>query len=144
MTDAYSNEVKGCVDENGEYSPGNKTRYAAFVGIDGCLRVVEHTRVDISREVAGPDGQTLFHPPKGVYSTYVGPSIATPIFVGNKLIVAGYHGIRLFEFDGEGDFRQMDSLGQAFEFTPIVHNGRIYVASRNGYMYCLGRKKFLF
>ena len=133
MTDAYTAD-----------SPVNGGQYAAFVGIDGYLRVVEHTKVDSSREVAGPDGQTLFHPPKGVYSTYVGPSIATPIFVGNKLIVTGYHGIRLFEFDGEGNFRQLDRLGPAFESTPIVHDGRIYVASRNGYMYCLGRKNFLF
>jgi len=144
MTDAYSNDNNGYAREDGEFSPGSGVQYAAFVGIDGYLRVVKHTEVDSSREVVGPDGQTLFHPPKGVYSTYVGPSIATPIFVGNKLIVTGYHGIRLFEFDGEGNFRQIDRLGPAFESTPIVHDGRIYVASRNGYMYCLGRKNFLF
>jgi hypothetical protein len=69
----------------------------------------------------------------------VGPSIATPIFAGNKLIVTGYHGIRLFEFDDQGNFMQLDRYGPPFESTPIVHDGRIYVAARNGYLYCFGR-----
>ncbi|HEC43486.1 MAG TPA: hypothetical protein ENI20_11715 [Bacteroides sp.] len=133
MTDAYYPDL-------GDNSPGYGTQYAAMVGIDGYLRVVDHTVVDSSRKVTGPDGVALFHPPKGIYKKFVGPSISTPIFTGSKLIIAGYHGIWLFEYDLDGNFRQLDRLKMAFETTPIVHDGRIYVASRNGYLYCLGRK----
>ncbi len=132
--------IIGSIGMTDAYSPEGEKQYAAFVGIDGYLRVVEHTAVDTSRKVPGPDGKTMFHPPKGVYTSYVGPSISTPVFVGDRLIVAGYHGIRLFEFDWKGNFTLLDKLGPAFESTPIVHDGRIYIASRNGYMYCLGRK----
>jgi outer membrane protein assembly factor BamB len=125
-------------------SPGRERQYAAFVGIDGYLRVVEHTSVDHSRTVPGPDGKTLFHPPKGVYEKIVGPSISTPVFAGNRLIVAGYNGIRLFEFDEAGNFTELDRFGAGCEATPVVYEGRLYIASRNGYLYCLGRKNFLF
>ncbi len=132
--------VIGSIGMTDAYSPGSKKQFAAFVGIDGYLRVVEHTAVDSLRDVPGPDGKTMFHPPKGVYSGYVGPSISTPIFAEDKLIVAGYHGIRLYEYDMDGKFILLDELGPAFESTPIAYDGRIYIASRNGYLYCLGRK----
>lgn len=132
--------IIGSIGMTDAYSPGRERQFAAFVGIDGTLRVVDHTKVDLSREVPGPDGKTLFHPPKGVFETYVGPSISTPIFTGDRLIVAGYHGIRLYGFDLEGNFTELDRHGPVFEATPVVHNGRIYLASRNGYLYCYGRK----
>ncbi|MGM0505328.1 MAG: PQQ-binding-like beta-propeller repeat protein, partial [Bacteroidota bacterium] len=28
----------------------------------------------------------------------------------------------------------------SFESTPIVYNGKIFIASRDGYLYCLGSK----
>ena len=141
---SWEGGIIGSIGMTDACSLGEARQFAAFVGIDGILRVVEHTAVDSSRRVPGPDGKTMFHPPKGVYEKETGPSICTPIFAGNKLIVAGYHGLRLFEFDGNGNFRQLDRFAPGFESTPIVHNGRIYIASRNGYMYCLGRKNFLF
>jgi hypothetical protein len=133
--------VIGSAGMTDAYSPGSPTQLAAFVGIDGLLRVVEHTKVDTSSLVAGPTGDTIFHPPKGVFEQYVGPSISTPIFAGDKLIVASYYGIRLYRFDAEGNFKLLARrLGAPFESTPIVHDGRVYIASRDGYLYCLGRK----
>ncbi|MCK4749886.1 MAG: PQQ-binding-like beta-propeller repeat protein, partial [Bacteroidales bacterium] len=132
--------IIGSIGMTDAYSPDKEGQLAAFIGIDGYLRVVEHTSVDTGRMVNGPDGKTMYPSPKGVFEKYVGPSISTPVFVGNKLIVAGYHGLRLFEFDAEGNFTLLDTLGPAFESTPIVNDGRVYIASRNGYLYCLGRK----
>jgi outer membrane protein assembly factor BamB len=137
---SWEGGIIGSIGMTDAYSPAKGRQYAAFVGIDGILRVVEHTAVDSSRLVPGPDGKSLFHPPEGVYEKNVGPSISTPIFAGNRLIVAGYNGIRLFAFDEYGNFRQLDRLGAGCEASPVVHNGRIYIASRNGYLYCLGRK----
>ncbi len=120
------------------YHPGEQANYAAFVGIDGYLRVVDHRKVDESKWVTGTDGITKYHPPWLQFETRVGPSISTPVFCGNKLIVAGYNGIRLYEFDGEGNFRLLDRAGAPFESTPVVHDGRVYIASRDGYLYCFG------
>ena len=49
-----------------------------------------------------------------------------------------YDSWQLYKFDSEGNFRLLDKMGPARESTPIVHDGRIYIASRNGYLYCLG------
>ncbi|MFC2116059.1 PQQ-binding-like beta-propeller repeat protein [Bacteroidota bacterium] len=137
---SWEGGIIGSIGMTDAYSHDGDRQFAAFVGIDGYLRVVEHTSVDTSRMFAGPDGRTMYPSPKGIFEKYVGPSISTPIFVGDKLIVAGYHGIHLYRFDPEGNFRLLDKFGPTFESTPIVHNGRIYIPSRNGYLYCLGRK----
>ena len=88
----------------------------------------------------GPDNIAKYHPPAVVFTAYVGPSISTPIFCQDKLLIAGYHGIRLYQFDSDGNFRLLDKLGAVCESTPIVHDGRVYIASRNGYLYCLGEE----
>lgn len=111
---------------------------AAFTAIDGNLYVVEHDRIDTSRTVAGPDNKPGYALPSLVFSDHVGPSISTPLFTGDRLIVAGYGGIRLYAYDRESNFRLLDEFRASFESTPVCHDGRIYVASRNGYLYCFG------
>jgi outer membrane protein assembly factor BamB len=115
----------------------------AFIAIDGNLYVVDHRKVDTTQPmVYGPDGKHLYHPPALVYRKKTGPSIATPIIVGDKIIAPGYKGIYLFEFTRNGVFRLLDKhLSGAIESTPIVYNERLYVGSRDGYLYCLGGKK---
>ena len=135
---SWEGGIIGSVGISDHYHPGVSVQYAAFVGIEGTLWVVDHLKTDSTRWVLGPDSIALYHPPAVIFTTYVGPSISTPIFCQDKLIVTGYHGIRLYQFNSEGNFRLLDKLGPACESTPIVHDGRIYIASRNGYLYCLG------
>jgi outer membrane protein assembly factor BamB len=59
-------------------------------------------------------------------------------FVQDKLVVATYSGLHLFQYDKEMNFTLLDKLEASFEATPVAHDGKIYVASRNGYLYCLG------
>ena len=87
----------------------------------------------------GFDGQTVYPKPVQIFKYKVGPSISTPIFVGDKLIAASYNGIHLFSFDNEGNFKLLDKLTASFEATPIAVDGKIFIASRNGYLYCLGK-----
>ena len=76
-----------------------------------------------------------------VFKRQIGPSISTPIMVGNKVVATVYQGIYLFEFDKNLNFKLLDTNGRSsVESTAIVHNGRLYVGARDGYLYCLGKK----
>jgi outer membrane protein assembly factor BamB len=68
----------------------------------------------------------------------MGPSISTPIFVGNKIIAPGYDGLFLYTIKNDKSFELSAQFDATFESTPVVHNRKVYIASRNGYFYCLG------
>ena len=56
----------------------------------------------------------------------------------DKLVVAGYHGLKLYKIEKDYSLTLLDSFEAEFEATPFVYNERIYIASRNGYLYCFG------
>jgi outer membrane protein assembly factor BamB len=128
----------GSIGISDSYNEEIRQFLAAFTGIDGYLYVVDHSRIDTSRTVIGPDAVTEYHPPVLVFKDYVGPSISTPIFTGDRLVVAGYGGIRLYGYDSRHTFTLLDEFEASFESTPVCHEGRIFIASRNGYLYCFG------
>ncbi len=132
--------IIGSIGINDNYINSKQTHLAAFVGIDEYLYVVDHKSIDSTRTVLGPDSITVYNTPKLVFKKKVGPSISTPIFVDNKLIVAGYWGIYLFKYDYQNQFELLDKREGSFESTPIVWNNKIYIASRDGYLYCFGLK----
>ena len=119
----------------------NHPYLAACIAIDGYLYVINHKEIDIQRGmVAGPNNKKMYPCPKIVYKKMIGPSICTPIIVGNKVVAPGYKGLFLFEFDDSLQFSEKDSLiNIEFESTPIVHQGRMYIGARDGFLYCFGR-----
>ncbi|MBN1895769.1 hypothetical protein JW906_14860 [bacterium] len=125
-----------CVNEKTRFRshPG----LAAFMGIDGYLYVVKHMEVDsASGNVPGPDLKTLYPQPRLVFKRYIGPSISTPVMVGDKLIAAGYGGLFLFQWDEKLKFTLLDQVpGLSFESTPCVHYRKCYIGCRDGYLYC--------
>jgi len=130
--------IIGSIGINDNYISEEENHLAAFVGIDEYLYVVNHKSIDSTRNVLGPDSLTHYQTPELVFKYKVGPSIATPVFVDNKLIVAGYWGIYLLEYDDQNNFVLLDKRPGSFEATPIVWDNKIYIASRDGYLYCLG------
>jgi len=112
---------------------------AVFVAIDSNLYVVEHNKIDFDKTAKGPQLKHNYPTPKLVFKYKTGPSISSPIIVGNKIIAATYNGVFLFEFDKDLNFKLLDhaALG-SFESTPFVWDKRIYVASRDGNLYCFG------
>ncbi len=130
--------IIGSAGINDYYNNGKYPYIAAFIAIDGYLYVVNHMQVEKSKKVAGPDNRKYYPAPVLIYKKHIGPSISTPIIVDNKLIAPGYNGINLFSYDRELNFDHIDSLPGAFESTPIVYDKKIYIASRDGYFYCLG------
>jgi len=132
--------IIGSIGINDSYIKPEQTHLAAFVGIDGFLYVVDHQSINESVKVLGPDSISYFQSPKLLYKEKVGPSISTPIFVDNKLIVAGYWGINLYEYNEKNEFILLDKKPGSFESTPIVFNNKVFIASRDGYLYCFGLK----
>jgi outer membrane protein assembly factor BamB len=111
---------------------------AAFTAIDGYLYVVNHLKIDSSAKVLGPNQKKKYYRPKLIFKYRTGASISSPLIVGNKIIAAGYGGLYLFGIGNDGIFKLLDKHGGTYESTPFVYNRRIYIASRNGYFYCLG------
>jgi outer membrane protein assembly factor BamB len=133
---SWQGGIIGSIGINDRYATQQQPKLAAFVGIDGYLYVVRHQEIKPGMSVAGPDSLTQYPTPPLVYKKEVGPSISTPVFYKNKLLVATYSGLYLFEYNPQGQFRLKDHFSASFEATPVAHNGCIYVASRNGYLYC--------
>ena len=137
---SWEGGVIGSVSINDIYSGHHKKKLAAFAGIDGFLYVVDHQEVLNDSLVPGPDSLTLYQTPRLIFKDYIGPSISTPIIFDHKLIVPGYNGIRLYHYDDSLRFKLIDKMAGPFEATPIVDDRKIYIASRDGYLYCLGEK----
>lgn len=112
---------------------------AVFIGTDGFLYVVKHNSIRQGEQVIGFDNSTKFNTPELLFKYKVGPAISTPIIVKNKLIACTYTGMYLFEFDTKGEFKLLDyKITNSIESTPVVYNKHIYIASRDGFLYCYG------
>ncbi len=132
--------VIGSASVNDFYVKASALHLAAFTGIDGVLRVVRYDQLDEVSKSKGPDGKQEFPRPKTIFTARIGPSISTPILVGNKLIAAGYNGLHLFAYDSLGNFKKLAFQAGIFEATPVVDRGQIFIASRDGYLYCFGNR----
>ena len=137
---SWKGGVIGSVGINDHYIDSTQSRLAAFTAIDNYMYVVDHQNIDTIKKTLGTDSISEFNTPKLVFKYKTGSSISTPIFVDDKLIVAGYGGIYLFKYDRNNNFTLIQKRSGTFESTPIVWNNKIYIASRDGYLYCLGRK----
>jgi outer membrane protein assembly factor BamB len=112
--------------------------FAAFTGIDGYLYIVDPKSADTNL-VDGPNNKNKYSKPKLIQKEYIGPSISTPVFTRGRLMAAGYKGVYIFKYTA-GKFVKTGFKKGNFESTPSVHNGKVFVASRDGYLYCLGKK----
>jgi len=98
--------------------------------------------------------------PRVVASFSVGGGIGTPIMVDDSIVAAGYdnkvhlYGVKYKKAakgaagalkSPGGDWftitvKEKDSFsgGGAFESTPVMWNGKVFIGSRDGSLYCLG------
>jgi len=136
---SWKGGIIGSIGINDNYVRHGEEKLAAFIGLDGYLYVVNHQKLQPGEKVLGPDSLTHYPTPRLVYKRKVGPSISTPVFYRNKLLVATYNGLYLFEYDQQQNFVLKDKFVASFEATPVAHNGCIYIASRNGYLYCFSQ-----
>jgi len=135
----WNGGVIGSCAVNDMYRSSTCPYLAAFIAIDGYLYVVKYMDVDLQAgDVLGPDNTTYYKSPELVFKEYIGGSISTPIIFQDRLIAAGYGGIYLYQFDENLDFVLLDWKEIPFESTPVVWDGRIYIGSRDGFLYCFG------
>lgn len=137
---SWEGGIIGSCGINDRYIAQNSNSLVAFNALDGYLYVVDQEFVNPDDTVKGPREEHLYQKPQLVFKYPTGPSISTPVFVDNKLIVATYTGLYLFEYDENCLFTLVDKSHINGEATPIVYDKRVYLASRDGYLYCLGNK----
>jgi outer membrane protein assembly factor BamB len=139
---------------------GARPALAAFTSVDGNVYVVSQDTM-ASKRVPLFDGKGSYATPVEVFRGNIGASIGTPAFVGDTIVAAGYGntvylyrvectpaaqggpGVELAARDGSRwkvNVRRTASFkaGGAFEATPLVWRGRVYIGCRDGYLYCLG------
>ncbi|MCG8700322.1 MAG: hypothetical protein MI922_19870, partial [Bacteroidales bacterium] len=133
--------IIGSAGINDSYHTGELPYLAAVNAIDGNMYVVEHTKIDSSRKVLGPNLKHKYYAPKLVYKKLLGASISTPIFDNETIISAGYGGLYLFKYNAKGEIKLKDKFQGYFEATPSFYDNMMFIASRNGYLYCLGNGK---
>jgi len=133
---SWDGGVIGSASVNDKYKTKEQKSLTAFSGIDGYLYVVDYKNIDGT--AISFNGRTSVPKPELIFKYKIGSSISTPIIFKNKLIAAGYGGIFLFEFDENYDFKLLDKKSGTFEATPIVYGGKVFIASKDGYLYCLG------
>ena len=114
------------------------SKLAAFVSVKGNLYLINHEKIDLEITNLGPNEKHRYPSPLLLDKKYIGPSISTPLIIHDKLIVAGYQGLKLFKITTDQKLVLMASYNTAFEATPFVYDEKIYVASRDGYLYCFG------
>ncbi len=139
---SWEGGVIGTAAVNDHDPPPEQPPLAAFAGIDGYLCLVRHDSLLPDTLVTGPDSVVNCPTPVLLDRYRIGPSISSPLLTGDKLIAAGYNGLFLFRIvtnNGPVHLKLLDRFIAPFEATPIVWNGHIYLASRNGYLYCFGK-----
>ena len=132
--------VVGSAAVNNAYQTPQQPNIAAFTAIDGYFYVVNTEEVEPDLTVCSYDSALFLPQPKLLFKYKTGPSISTPVIVNNRIVVATYKGIYLFEFDENMEFSLLARNKIRCESTPFVDDEKIYIASRNGYLYCLGKQ----
>ncbi len=135
--------IVGTVAINDHYNKDNSMPYiAAFTAIDGYLYIVDYKNIDPNKTVYSPDMKQKYKTPKLLAKYRVGYGISSPIIVDDKIIACSSFGIFLFTYKWENNKFKLTLLakktGIPIEASPIVWNKKVYVASRNGYLYCFG------
>lgn len=154
--------IVGSAAVNDEYNDGGKyPAICAFSAIDGYLYVISQDTMR-DQTVAGPNREKGLKTPVQVAKVWNGGAISTPIIVGDALVAASYdQRVHLFHIEyapaekdddgalpsasGDGTYwtvtleeRDQFYAEGAFESTPTMWNGRIYIGCRDGWFYCLG------
>ena len=131
--------IIGTAGINDFYVNNTSTCLAVVAAMDGYMYVIAHKETP-SEKTSIYDGKSVHPKGKLVYKSYIGSSISSPIILKDKIVAPSYSGIFLFKYDEQLNFALLDKFPGTFEASPIVWDKKIYIASRDGYLYCLGDK----
>jgi outer membrane protein assembly factor BamB len=133
--------IIGSASVNDAYVEGDAARLAVFIDVTGHLLVVYHNQIDPNKFALGPDAKTLYPMPKVLIDYKLEGTISTPIIVNDKIIAPTDKGLFLFKIDIQNEkLILLDVLKDIdFDAAPIAVDGKIYIAGRDGFLYCLGK-----
>ncbi|HER08904.1 MAG TPA: CapA family protein [Bacteroides sp.] len=77
---------------------------------------------------------------KEVISRQAGTFACVPLITEKRLVVCNEDGIWLYAYDRNCNVELLDRLPVPVNADPVLVGGKLYVASLNGYLYCLGDK----
>jgi outer membrane protein assembly factor BamB len=160
----WAGGIVGSASLNDEYNEGGQyPAICAFSAIDGYLYLVSQT-VMSEETASGPDRGAKLPVPVQIAKIWNGGAISTPIIVGDALVAGSYdQRVHLYDLaytpaekgdagalpsaNGDGAYwtvsleeRDQFYAEGAFESTPTLWNGRVYIGCRDGWFYCLGDK----
>jgi outer membrane protein assembly factor BamB len=132
----------GSVACNDAYISEKDEHFAVFLDVSGELTVVDHQKTEKGKLVYGPDNKTKFPVPRLIAKAHIPGTISTPIIVNNRIVAATDEGLYLFELVKSKKGYALELLdkveGLPIDATPIVWDGKVYIAVCDGYMYCFG------
>lgn len=139
---SWKGGVIGTVGINDLYTGRNDSidKLMVVSALDGYTYVVKHEFTVPGKTVAGPSGKGSYPVPQLITKLKTGPSITSPLITSNRIVVSGYNGIYLYRYEGV-KVELLDHFGAEAEASPILYGDKLYIASRNGYLYCLGENK---
>lgn len=121
------------------YKKVNDRNLAAVVGIDGFLYLIDTDSIQAGVNVKSFDARTNFPTPLVYDKVKIGTSISSPLIIDDILIAGSYNGLHLFRITPDLKLELLDKFVTTIEATPIVFGGKIYVGSKDGYLYCFGK-----
>jgi outer membrane protein assembly factor BamB len=130
--------IVGSVAVNDGYKNSFDRSLACITALDGNLYLVDHQKLNDTLRVLGPDNQTEYPTPLILSMAAIGPTISTPIFIDKRICAAGYSGIHIFDVVERYQLREQAFYSGIFESTPVAYQGRIFIASKSGFLYCFG------
>jgi outer membrane protein assembly factor BamB len=137
---SWKGGIVGSVSVNDYYKNEFDRSLACISALDGNLYLVDHKKLNDTLKVKGPDNKTEYPTPVLLSMEKIGPTISTPIFINGKICAAGYAGIHIFEIIEGYKLNKIASFKTGiFEATPTAYNGRIFIASKGGFLYCFGK-----
>ena len=131
--------VIGTVAVNDYYTESSNENLAVVSALDGNNYILKHKVINKKKKVYGPLNQNKYPTPELVSQIRTSPSISSPLITDNRIILSCYNGVYLYSYDNN-KIEFLDRYGIVVEASPVLYGKRIFIASRNGFLYCLGEK----
>lgn len=134
--------IIGSVAVNDTYVGKDDVHIAAFIDVAGHLYIVQHDEIDPTKTAIAPDAKTKYPTPKLLFDEKIEGTISTPIIVKDKIVAATDKGLFLYKIDLKNNkLILLDHIpDMEIDATPIAVDGKIYIACRDGFLYCFGEK----
>jgi outer membrane protein assembly factor BamB len=136
--ESWEGGVIGTVGINDYYVNREESHLAAISALDGNTYIIDHQKIDSINISLGPDSLSHYPSPVFVCKLETGPSISSPVFTSENLVVASYHGVFLYKYTKDLVFELLDTFPLMVEASPLLWGRKVYLAGRDGFLYCFG------